>query len=75
MSGDGDEVGVSFNRSSLSFEIATEILLSNRYCTFSPLKLSAERLQAFLEKLILVIQILLFTISTLIAGSLSTGGQ
>ena len=33
---DGDEMGVSFNRSQLSFETVTEILLSNVYCsTFS----------------------------------------
>ena len=30
-SGDGDEVGVSFNKSSISFETASEISLSNGY--------------------------------------------
>ena len=34
-SGDGDEVGVTFNRSPLSLETATEISLSNGPWTFS----------------------------------------
>ena len=36
-SGDGDEMGVSFNRSPLLFETATENLLSNGYCDNNPL--------------------------------------
>ena len=49
-SGDGDAVGESFN-SSLSFETAIEISLSNDYCTST--HFSAERWPAFLKSLYL----------------------
>ena len=49
VSGDGDKVDVSFYRSPLSFEIATEITVSRH----NPLLLSAERWQAFSKSLYL----------------------
>ena len=53
-SGDGDEVGVSFNRSPLSFETTTDISLLNQVISPNPTLVSAERWHFFFEKLILV---------------------
>ena len=66
---DGNVLNVSFNSSPPLFETATECSLSNRYCTFRPLELSAKRWQAFFEKLILVLINVDFTIDRLVRTS------
>ena len=53
--GDGDEVGVSFNRSSLSFEPATEISLSNGFST------SVSRHQPTITLVNVYVDLLVFT--------------